>query len=57
MTQVRINLLGQNFATMKAVAPFSNIQSFWPDKYGSIDTSNINIGPLELELEHLDTVV
>ena len=31
------------FATRKAVAPFSNIQSCWADQYGSIDTSNIKI--------------
>ena len=31
-------ILGPIFATRKAVAPFSNIQSSWADQYGSIDT-------------------
>ena len=39
-----------NFSTRKAVAPFLNIQSCWADKYGSIDTSIINIGPLVIIL-------
>ena len=30
----------------KAVPPHSNILSCWADYYGSIDPSNINIGPL-----------
>ena len=30
-------ILGPIFATRKAVAPFSNIQSSWADQYGSID--------------------
>ena len=38
--------LGPIFATRKAVAPFSNIQSSWADQYGSIDTWNIKIRPL-----------
>jgi len=38
--------LGPIFATRKAVAPFSNIQSSWADQYGSIDTWNIKIRSL-----------
>ena len=39
-----------DFATRKAVPPFSNIQSCWADKYSSKDTSNINISPLVIIL-------
>ena len=46
-THIWINLLGQIFATRNAVAPLSNIMSCWADQYGSRDTSNTNIRPLE----------
>ena len=42
--------LGPIFATRKAVAPFSNIQSSWADQYGSIDMWNIKIRPLVIIL-------
>ena len=32
------------------MASLSNILACWPDQYGSIDTSNINIGPLVIIL-------
>ena len=49
-TQIWINLLGQIFATRKAVAPLSYNLSCWADQYSSIDTSNINISPLVIIL-------
>ena len=49
-TQIWINHLIPIFATRKAVAPFSNIQSCWADQYGSIDTWNIKICPLVIIL-------
>ena len=49
-TEIEIIFFIPIYATRKAVAPFSNIQSCWADKYGSIDTSNINIGPLVIIL-------
>ena len=46
MTEIWKNFFVPIFATRKAVATFSNIQSYWADQYSSIDTSNINIRPL-----------